>query len=150
MNSTAKKRMRDTFYMNMHEDYGLSRPEVVSTLKKENIDVSTFEVARIDEYEEAIASHFKKEKLKKMVESNQKPCPIPGCEGVKVETRLSGKNRWYCSEGKKRHYNVFRIATIKENVAERDHGADPETREKRINQTMKELIALLEEADEQG
>lgn len=149
MSSAAKKRMRDTFYMNMHEDHKLSKPEVVGILKKEGVNVSTFEVTKIPEYKQAVESHLKREKLAKMIESKANPCPIPGCDGEKIETRLSGKNRWYCNKGGKRHYSVFRIATIKEKTAEKYHGADPETREKRIKKTLKDLIALLEEADEQ-
>lgn len=113
------KRIRDTFYMNMWEDYQLEKTEIINILKKYNIDISSFKPSMLDQYENTIKEYMRSGKFREAMTKKPPRCPVPECEGEKVgPVRVFGENRWFCTkmkdEGRKwHHYWVYESARLR-------------------------------------
>lgn len=145
---SAKKRMRDGFYMNMWEEHQLEKEDVVQILKEANIDVSTFEVSKLKLYEETIKTHMSKQRIKKMMKPLIKhiPCPYPGCDGEKINYKR-GSNLWYCTVGGDGHRIIWRAARIRALLAIKTGEFEEEDLNELITKSIKEYEKYVEEKD---
>ena len=143
----TKEVYRDDFYRNMDHLFGLEREEVLEILEGE-VDLSKFDSDLIPEYEQIIKVHMRRLNLKKCMESlgkfTHEPCPIPGCDGEIVEGWVRGGKFRYCSSDHN-HMVIFGICSKRAIDEERNTGADPETREIRTQQYIKEYLSVREE-----
>jgi len=134
------KVLRDGFYENMQLLHGLKREEVIEILEGE-IDISKFEADRIPEYESIINTHKKRQKLEKRVlmlgRFPHRNCPVPGCEGHIIEVRQHYRKFDCCSEDTA-HMVIYRVCKIRAKQEEKYEGADPETRQQRIEKYIEE------------
>lgn len=143
----TKEVYRDEFYRNMDHLFGLEREEVLEILEGE-VDLSKFDSDLISQYEQIIKVHMKKLNLKKCMESlgkfTHEPCPIPGCDGEVIERRLLGRKYRDCSNDSG-HMVIFGSCNKRAIDEERNTGADPETRDIRTQQYIKEYLSVREE-----
>jgi hypothetical protein len=116
LSKSELKKVKDNFLDEMKELTGFRKTRLREILAVNGYH--RFDPSKISKYRSAIlAAHHKYEEI---VKSTVKPlipdtpCPIPECEGYKLDQRSRGfLPHWKCSEGGSRHAIAWEVAKMR-------------------------------------